>query len=92
LERDAPLDTASSFVAPGVSADASGPWNPVAAGEIPNCRPAGVTVQPAAVTGPRLPAACAGAAVARTSRKTRSERRGMRAGGARVRSLRRGGA
>ena len=59
LEREAPLESDSSFVPPGDSAEASGPWKPVARRETPNCLPAGVTFQPPAVRGPLLPAACA---------------------------------
>src|SRR5687768_7986928 len=66
--REAPLETESSFVEPGESADASGPWKPVALRETPNCVPAGLTVQPAAVLGPPLPAAWAeGACAIRTA-------------------------
>src|SRR5215210_6282001 len=62
FDREAPLETDKSLVEPGDSADASGPWKPVARRQTPNCLPAGVTVQPAAVRGPPLPAACAGGA------------------------------
>ncbi len=58
FDREAPLESDSSFVPPGESAEASGPWKPVARRETPNCLPAGVTFQPPAVRGPLLPAAC----------------------------------
>src|SRR5215203_356500 len=83
--REAPLETESSFVDPGDSTDASGPWNPVASDEIPNCLPAGSTCQPAAVRGPPLPAACAVAGVAVRIASAR-----IRAGIERLRVIERG--
>ena len=58
--RDAPLDTDSSIVPPGDSAEASGPWKPSASSRVRTCLPAGVTFQPAAVTGTRAWAAAPG--------------------------------